>query len=138
MSIIAKVGGALQQVFGEIAESASQASCVIRRQRKFSACSLAKTFVLGFLQNPASSDEELAQTPIGTDGAFIFDPSAVARVPGIVLWNRILGKQILSWLYFISSFPRSRRILGQGRSPRASRAEISSTTGIKSAVPSRI
>jgi len=61
MSIIAKVGDALQQVFGEIAVSASQASCVIRRQRKFTACSLAKTFVLGFLQNPAASDEELAQ-----------------------------------------------------------------------------
>jgi len=61
VSIIAKVGDALQQMFGGITESASQASCVIRRQRKFSACSLAKTFVLGFLQNPAASDEELAQ-----------------------------------------------------------------------------
>lgn len=61
MSIIAKVGDALQRVFGEIAESASQASCVIRRQRKFSACSLGKTFVLGFLQNPAATDEQLAQ-----------------------------------------------------------------------------
>jgi hypothetical protein len=61
VSIIAKVGDALQRVFGEIAESACQASCVIRRERKFNACSLAKTFVLGFLQNPSASDEELAQ-----------------------------------------------------------------------------
>ena len=52
MDIIAEVGGALQQVFGEIAALASQASGVIQRQRKFDAHSLLKTFVLGFLQNP--------------------------------------------------------------------------------------
>jgi hypothetical protein len=61
VEIIAKVGAALQQVFGEIAELAGEASGVIRRRRKFTALSLAKTFVLGFLQNPGASDEELAQ-----------------------------------------------------------------------------
>jgi hypothetical protein len=61
VDIIAKVGGALQQVFGEIAALASQASGVIQRQRKFDAHSLLKTFVLGFLQNPIACDEELAQ-----------------------------------------------------------------------------
>ena len=61
MKIIAEVGAALQQVFGEIAELAGEVSGVIRRKRKFTALSLAKTFVLGFLQNPHASDEELAQ-----------------------------------------------------------------------------
>jgi len=61
VKIIAKVGAALQQVFDGIAELAGEASGVIRRKRKFTALSLAKTFVLGFLQNPAASDEELAQ-----------------------------------------------------------------------------
>ena len=61
MKIIARVGEALQEVFGRITKSAGEASRVIRRQRKFTALSLAKTFVLGFLQNPAASDEELAQ-----------------------------------------------------------------------------
>ena len=61
MDIIAEVGGALQQVFGEIAALASQATGVIQRQRKFDAHSLLKTFVLGFLQNPRAGDEELAQ-----------------------------------------------------------------------------
>ena len=61
MKIIARVGDALQQVFGEIAESAGEASGVIRRRRKFTALSLAKTFVLGFLQNSQASDEDLAQ-----------------------------------------------------------------------------
>lgn len=61
MAIIAQVGSALQQVFGEIAMLASQASGVIQRERKFDACSLLKTFVLGFLQKPDASDEDLAQ-----------------------------------------------------------------------------
>jgi hypothetical protein len=61
VKIIAKVGAALQQVFGGIANLAGDASGIIRRKRKFTALSLAKTFVLGFLQNPAASDEELAQ-----------------------------------------------------------------------------
>lgn len=61
MDIVAKVGEALQRVFDGIAESASQVSGVVQRKRKFTAQSLAKTFVLGFLQNPEASDEELAQ-----------------------------------------------------------------------------
>jgi hypothetical protein len=61
VDIVVEVGGALQQVFGEIAALAGQASGVIQRQRKFDAQSLLKTFVLGFLQNPKAGDEELAQ-----------------------------------------------------------------------------
>jgi len=61
VNIIAKVGSSLQQVFGEIAVSASQVSGVIQRRRKFTAQSLLQTFVLGFLQNPTASDEDLAQ-----------------------------------------------------------------------------
>jgi Transposase DDE domain len=61
MGIIAKVGAALQQLFGEIAEEAAQKSGVIVRKRKFTALSLARTFVLGFLRNPEASDEELAR-----------------------------------------------------------------------------
>jgi len=49
VDIIAEVGSALQQVFGEIATLASQDTGVIQRQRKFDAHSLLKTFVLGFL-----------------------------------------------------------------------------------------
>lgn len=61
MEIIAKVGAALQHLFGESAAAAAQTSGVIVRQRKFTAFSLARTFVLGFLRNPKASDEELAQ-----------------------------------------------------------------------------
>jgi len=61
MGIIAKVGDALHHLFDNIAESAGRASGVIKRKRKFDASSLAKTFVLGYLQNPNASDEELAQ-----------------------------------------------------------------------------
>lgn len=62
MRIVAKVGGALQRLFGaEIAGPAAQASGVIQRTRRFTALSLARTFVLGFLRDPKASDEKLAQ-----------------------------------------------------------------------------
>lgn len=61
MQIIAKVGVALQQLLGKEAEQAGRHSGIIARKRKFTALSLARAFVLGFLQNPKASDEELAQ-----------------------------------------------------------------------------
>ena len=64
MGILAKVGGALQRLFGEIAQTAAQESGVIQRTRKFNPVSLARTFVLGFLQNPRASDEKLAQMAV--------------------------------------------------------------------------
>jgi hypothetical protein len=61
MAIVARVGAALQQVFGDRAQTAAEESGVIQRARKFTALSLARTFVLGFLQDPKASDERLAQ-----------------------------------------------------------------------------
>lgn len=61
MSIVGKVGVALQHLFGAAVEQAAQDSGVIVRQRKFTAVSLARTFVLGFLQKPDATDEDLAQ-----------------------------------------------------------------------------
>lgn len=61
MGILARVGSALQRLFGDIAQTAADESGVIQRTRKFTALSLARTFVLGFLQNPQASDEKLAQ-----------------------------------------------------------------------------
>ena len=61
MEILARVGAALQSLFGPLAEDAARASGVIVRRRKFTGLSLARTFVLGFLQNPRASDEELAR-----------------------------------------------------------------------------
>jgi hypothetical protein len=61
MGILAKVGAALQQLFGDVAQTAADESGVIQRTRKFTGLSLARTFVLGFLQNPKASDEKLAQ-----------------------------------------------------------------------------
>lgn len=64
MAIIGKACRALQCLFGKAAEQAAQTSGVIVRQRKFTSFSLARTFVLGFLQNPEASDEELAQLAV--------------------------------------------------------------------------
>jgi hypothetical protein len=61
MTILAKVGAALQRLFGVVAQAAADASGVIERKRKFTPMSLAETFVLGFLQDAQASDEKLAQ-----------------------------------------------------------------------------
>jgi hypothetical protein len=59
--IIDRTALAVQEVFGKCARAAGEVSSVIKRRRKFDAISLAQTFVLGFLQNPEASDEDLAQ-----------------------------------------------------------------------------
>ena len=64
MGILTKVGAALQRLFGDFAQTAADQSGVIRRKRKFTAFSLARTFVLGFLQKPKASDEDLAQIAV--------------------------------------------------------------------------
>jgi hypothetical protein len=69
MGILAKVGSALQRLFGDLAQTAADESGVIQRTRKFTALSLARTFVLGFLQNPKASAEQLAQMAAQCDAA---------------------------------------------------------------------
>jgi hypothetical protein len=62
MRIVARVGAAVQQLFGAVAEEVAAECGVIQRKRKFTAQSLARTFVMGHFLNPRASDEELAQT----------------------------------------------------------------------------
>lgn len=75
MGIIAKVGSAVQQLFGKIAEEAAETSGVIVRKRKFTALTLARTMILGFLRNPNASDEELAQ--IAVQSGAVVTPQAI-------------------------------------------------------------
>ena len=64
MSIIAKVGAAIQQLLGKVGEAAAEKCGVIERKRKFTATTLLQTFVLGFLKKPNASDEDLAQMAV--------------------------------------------------------------------------
>jgi hypothetical protein len=64
VKIIARVGAALQRLLGPIAEQAAESSGVIVRQRKFTASSLARTLILGYLQDPEASAEKLAQMAV--------------------------------------------------------------------------
>jgi hypothetical protein len=86
MGILAKVGSALQRVFGDIAQTAAADSGVIQRQRRFTGLSLARTFVLGFLQKPEASDDELAQ--IATQCGAAVTPQAVEQrhTPKLVMF----------------------------------------------------
>jgi hypothetical protein len=84
------VGAALQSLFGPCAAQAAEASAVIVRKRKFTALSLARTFVLGFLHNPEASDEELAQIAVQC-GAEV-TPQAIEQrqTPKLVLFLKDL------------------------------------------------
>jgi Transposase DDE domain len=61
MGMVARVSAAVQQLFGPIAAEAGRESGVVVRRRKFTGLSLARTFVLGFLQEPDASAEDLAR-----------------------------------------------------------------------------
>lgn len=77
MGILAKVGESLQRLLGENAQTAAEESGVIQRLRKFTSLSLARTFVLGYLQNPNASDEQLAQMAVQCGAAVT--PQAVEQ-----------------------------------------------------------
>ena len=62
MRIIPRVVAAVETLLGGWAEEVNQECHVVRRERKFSAATLARTFVLGFLGKPCPSDKELAET----------------------------------------------------------------------------
>jgi hypothetical protein len=90
MEILAKVASALQGVFGPLAQQAADECAVIQRQRKFTARSLARTFVLGFLQHPHATDEPLAQLA-GHQGLAV-TPQAIEQrhTPRLVAFLRAL------------------------------------------------
>jgi hypothetical protein len=62
MQSVKKLVECLQSVVGGWATEANQKSQVVRRERKFSAGTLAMTFVFGFLRNARASARDLAQT----------------------------------------------------------------------------
>jgi hypothetical protein len=64
MKIVAPVGAALQRLFGTLADQVARVAGVIVRRRKFTGLSLARTSILGSLQKPDASDEELAQVAV--------------------------------------------------------------------------
>jgi Transposase DDE domain len=59
----------LNQLFGPLANETNRNTGVVVRQRKFTPLSLARTFVLGFLQKADPSDEELARVAASSGAA---------------------------------------------------------------------
>lgn len=62
MQIVGRIAATVQSLFGIWADEADRETNVIQRKRKFSASTLAQTFVLGHLAHPDASDEDLART----------------------------------------------------------------------------
>jgi len=81
MKMLAEICDALQTVFGTDTEVAAAESNVIRRQRKFDAVSLAKTFVLAFLKNPNASDKEIVDMAMSV-GVMVSHQAITQRYSG--------------------------------------------------------
>lgn len=64
MNSLAKVGDAFQRLLGPVVEAVAKSTGVIQRQREFTAASLARTFILGYLWKPKASLEDLAKMAI--------------------------------------------------------------------------
>jgi hypothetical protein len=62
MPILTTITSSLQALFGSLAEQVAAEVPVVKRRRKFSPATLARTFILGFLAKPNASDEDLART----------------------------------------------------------------------------
>lgn len=62
MRMVTGLVAAVQSLLGVWADEVNQESRVILRERKFDATTLARTFVLGFLENPRATETDLAQT----------------------------------------------------------------------------
>src|SRR5438552_15037179 len=79
MGMVARVGAAVQQLFGPLAADAGRESGVVVRHRTFTPLSLARTFVPGFLQKPEASAEQLAQVAAQCGAAVT--PQAIDQRP---------------------------------------------------------
>ena len=62
MDIISQVSDAMQTVLTTVADAAAKTSGFIKRKRKLTGSSFVQTLVFGWLSNPCSTYEELAQT----------------------------------------------------------------------------
>jgi len=62
MDIISRVTRAMQTVLTSVADAAAVASGVVKRKRKLCGAGLVQTLVFGWLANPQSTYDELAQT----------------------------------------------------------------------------
>src|ERR1700677_4722225 len=61
MTTVTRIAQSMKSLFGCLADKAAELSKVIIRRRKLTPQGLASTFILGFLNNPNASDEQLAQ-----------------------------------------------------------------------------
>lgn len=69
MKMLTRIAGLLQSSFGPLAEQAGRQSQVIVRQRKFTASTLAQSFILALLAKPTANAEDIASmaTSVGVD-----------------------------------------------------------------------
>lgn len=96
MTILVRTAAAFTHLFGTQTAAAARASGVVERQRKFTPEALARTFILGFLQKPAASDEHLAQ--VAAQCGVAVTPQAVEKrhTPRLVAFLESLFRQAVT------------------------------------------
>ncbi len=77
MPILTRISESLQSLLGPMAEEVARHVPVVKRRRKFSPATLAQTFILGFLNKPHASDEELAR--VAARWGVVVSPQAVEQ-----------------------------------------------------------
>jgi IS4 transposase len=64
MAIVARIASLVDTLLGSLAEEVAREIPVVKRRRKFTPATLARTFILGFLAKPRASDEDLARMAV--------------------------------------------------------------------------
>ncbi|MGE3818650.1 MAG: IS4 family transposase [Isosphaeraceae bacterium] len=77
MPIIPTIARAVQSLLGPLAEEVAATVLVVRRRRKFSPATLARTFLLGFLAKPNATAQDLART--AARGGVLVIPQALTQ-----------------------------------------------------------
>lgn len=93
MTVLSRATRAIQQLFGPAVDWAATECGVIQRRRILTASSLAETFVLGFMQNPRASDDELAQIAAGCGTAVTAQAIDQRHTPRLVAFLKSLFTQ---------------------------------------------
>jgi hypothetical protein len=77
MPIITTIARAVQSLLGPLAEEVATTVTVVRRRRKFTPATLARTFILGSLAKPNASAQDLART--AARGGVLVTPQAITQ-----------------------------------------------------------
>jgi hypothetical protein len=97
MGIVRGLGAELQRLFEVVSEEAAAESGVIQRKREFTAHSLAQVFVLGHLQYPNASPEQLARVAAQCGAAVTSQAVDQRYTPRLVMFLEAIFRKAITF-----------------------------------------